>query len=232
MRRWSRQVFAALALVAVLAGGCAQRVVDPTAVGDVPVSGPAWIESADDPVAETRRLYAERLLLLDSLTGWHVNGRLGLTHADEQVALTINLRQFDAERWRLNLHGPIAGGSVRLDGERGQVVMRTADGRQQTAADGRTLLLSETGHDLPAEALAAWLQGRHWAPAGAPQHVTLDALGRPERLEQLGWEVSYGLYREVHAIGVAVPHRVDARRGELGVRVVVAEWRALELARP
>lgn len=210
-----RSLLGLLLLGVLLAAGCAQRPMLPDA-------------AIDANTAEQAQLYAARLQRLDALDGWHVNGRLGLSHDGEQVALTLNLQRFDAERWRLNLHGPMAGGSIRLDGDSEQVVMRGVDGVDAVAADGRTLLLRETGHDLPAEALGAWLQGRHWSPAGEPEALELDDDGRPLRIEQLGWDIRYGLYRDVHALAIAVPHRIEARRDDLGVRVVIAQWRSID----
>ena len=173
---------------------------------------------------ERLALFEQRLQRLDALERWRVSGRLGVVTEDDRVGLTLNWRQLAPGLWRVNLSGPLATGSVRLDGGRDGVLMRTSRGDEYRSDDARALLRRETGVDLPAEALTHWLQGRPVGGATAADTLELDAAGRLVRLEQYGWTLVYSDYRVAGGVDLEVPYRVEASGEGVRIRVLVERW--------
>lgn len=189
--------------------------------------------SLDQPLRlfdQRMRLFEQRLERLDDLQRWRVSGRLGVVTEEERLGLSLNWRQLAPGLWRINLSGPLATGSVRLDGGRDGVLMRTSRGDEYRSTDARALLLRETGVDLPAEALTHWLQGRPVGSAAAADVLELDQAGRLERLEQFGWSLSYSDYRPAQGLDLDVPYRVEALGEGVRIRVIVDQWSVSDLA--
>ncbi len=180
--------------------------------------------AARPPVTDSpERLFEQRLARLAALEGWEASGRIGLRTPEESVALSMDWVQEGGD-WRLNLRGPLAAGSMRLQGGPGEVSLRTSEGVRDTGPDARTLLVRHTGHDFPADVLRDWLMGIPSPDYDAD--LDLDAYGRPERIRQLGWDVEYQAYRGIGQLDM--PMRMDLHGPGLRVRVVVSEWNLIQ----
>ena len=73
--------------------------------------------------------------------------------------------------------------------------------------------------------MGAWLRG---LPADEAVHGPAQlAFGTdllPARLEQGGWSIESRAWSPAKDAGPALPKRLDARRGDAGVRLVVDAW--------
>lgn len=105
------------------------------------------------------------------------------------------------------------------DAAAGRVDVRTADGRQLTAADWMALTEQTLGFPLPVTGLAAWIRGE--PRRGAAYTIESDRMGRVTLLRQDGWEVVYD-YADASA---RVPNRLRAGYPDLELRVVIDQWR-------
>src|SRR5690606_10306275 len=96
-------------------------------------------------------------------------------------------------------------------------------------SDGQALLFEATGLEVPVDALGAWLRG---VPADeavhGPARVAFGADLLPARIEQAGWHVDYRAWLPADAGMPALPRRIDAQRGDAGVRLVIDRWGPLE----
>lgn len=171
------------------------------------------------PDAPREVLYEERLERLEALSGWQAKGRIGLRTPADNVALSLDWTERE-DGWRLELRGPLASGSLRLDGRPGRVALRTSEGRQEAAENAAELLARHTGYDVPVDMLRDWMLGQPSPDYDA--EMDLDDLGRPEWIRQNGWEVNYSGYRGMDRLDM--PMRLDVRGPELRARIIVSDW--------
>ena len=138
--------------------------------------------------------------------GRHFSGRLQWQHG--------------AEGDRLLFSDPLGQGVAELlRPPRGAVVLLLADGSRREAPDPDQLLAEVLGTSLPLGELSAWVQAR----PGAGALVEPDGQGRPWRVRESGWLLTYH-YGE----GAALPSRLDASLdGVLRLRLSMESWEAL-----
>lgn len=122
---------------------------------------------------------------------------------------------------RLFLASPLGTGLAEIEIGAPLARLRTAGGEVREHADADVLMQQVTGYALPVSHLAAWLLGR----AGPQGELGMDALGRPERLREAGWQIDY-TYAE--ATPAALPMRLTIQRpGEVSLLLRIDEWQAL-----
>ncbi|ABM61767.1 lipoprotein insertase outer membrane protein LolB [Halorhodospira halophila] len=195
--RWSPRLLAGL-LAALVLSGCALLVPE------------------DEREAQYEAFLEERAELRD----WSVAGRAALRAEGEAVSLSLRWEQ-RGEVYTINLSGPFGAGAVRIEGQPGRVTLRDGAGQSATAQSPEELLAAQTGHQLPVTALRDWIVGR---PADGLEvdELSLDRVGRPDRLEQAGWRVDFQGWTDVD--GVDLPSRVDLTRGSTQMRVALSGW--------
>lgn len=174
--------------------------------------------AAEDP--EAARAYAERASRLASVDRWEIDGRLAITDGHDGGSGSLTWIR-NGESTVMRFRGAFGRGSweLRADPEEARLVL--ADGDTHTAAELAELVRTQVGWRVPVEALAWWVRG-----LAAGSDVTarqLDEAGRLTRLEQSGWIVEFGGYRDDHPAGL--PGRVVARRDEYAVKLAIRDWR-------
>ena len=195
--RWGARLLAGLLAVGVLSG-CALLVPE------------------DERQAHYEAFLEERAELRD----WSVRGRAALRADGEAVSLSLRWQQ-RGESYTINLSGPFGAGAVRIEGQPGQVTLRDGAGQSATAQSPEDLLAAQTGHRLPVTALHDWIVGRPAADLGVDE-LSLDRAGRPDRLEQAGWQVDFQGWTDVD--GMDLPSRVDLHSGSTQMRVALSGW--------
>lgn len=95
-----------------------------------------------------------------------------------------------------------------------------ADGQETRAASVESLTRRALGWPLPLLPLQYWIRGA--AAPGAADALRRDALGRPEQLQQHGWQVRY-TYAE--SGDGRMPRRVELTQDGQQIRMVIDEWR-------
>ena len=68
-------------------------------------------------------------------------------------------------------------------------------------------------------------------PGHGPARVAYGSDGRLAQIEQGGWTIDYSSW-QAGAGGLELPNRLNARRGEASVRLVVDRWGASEAPAP
>lgn len=143
-------------------------------------------------------------------------GRISARHGSNAVAGGFTWTHAPP-RDRIDLADPLGQTLARLDGEPGNVTVRLADGRVETATTWDALTRRALGVTIPVEGLAFWIRG-----LGAPDSqatIERDGTGRVSALRQDRWDIAYA-YEDASTM----PHRVTLTypgADPVEVRVVV-----------
>ena len=172
-----------------------------------------------ESVTGNRAAYLERTEKLASIHTWGLVGRLSLDDGDQGGSgrLQWDVMPTGSE---LDFHGAMGRGAWHLQIRPEGATLKEADGTEQTAAGVNTLIQDRMGWPIPVDALQWWVRGL--AAPGAVEDEVLDLDGRLLTLEQFGWSVDFNRYDSV--AGVAVPVRLDARRGSYRVKLAIGRW--------
>lgn len=173
--------------------------------------------------AEAQQLARERRLRLQS--DWSLVGRIAVSNDGNGGSGRLEWRQ-TGTRFEVALSAPVTRQSWRLTGDAGEARLEGLDGGPRRGPDARRLLLEATGWDIPVTALADWVRGARAAGPG-PVAITYGAGGRPTLIEQGGWRIAYEWPDDASAPleeTDALPTRLDARRGEARVRLIIDQW--------
>jgi outer membrane lipoprotein LolB len=122
---------------------------------------------------------------------------------------------------RVLLSSPLGYGLAEIETSPEVSRLRTANGRTHESTDADALIEKITGQRLPLSRLPAWLLGR----SSGKGQIDVDALGRPTRLTEDGWQVDYSFEDESPS---ALPSRLTVtRQGEIELRVRIEEWKEM-----
>ena len=184
------------------------------------------------PAAEALQQAREAALRLQPQ--WSLVGRIAVSNDGKGGSGRIEWRQ-DGPNFEVSLSAPVTRQSWRLTGTPGDARLEGLEGGVRQGADARALLLLATGWDIPVVALADWVRGmRTPGPQSArpgseqiesaqlePAQLQYGVDGRPAQIVQGGWQIDYTWPADRAA---TLPARVDARRGEARVRLIIDHW--------
>ena len=152
---------------------------------------------------------------------WNLQGRVALSNGQRGGSGRIDWQQ-DGDAYQVALSAPVTRQSWRIEGEAGSARLEGLEGGPRSGPDATQLLREATGWEIPVQALASWVRGAR-ATQGGPAQLQFAGDGRLARLQQDGWTLDYGDWRQQPA-GVELPMRINAGRGEARVRLVVDDW--------
>ncbi len=161
---------------------------------------------------------------------WSLQGRIALSNGRNGGSGRIDWAQ-DGRHFDVSLSAPVTRQSWRLVGDPVAARLEGLDGGTRQGADATTLLREATGWEIPVAALADWVRGVRAQGAGtATARYGLD--GRLLQMEQGGWTIDYrwpatsATTEPGLAAQPGLPARLDARRGDASVRLIVDQWSA------
>ncbi|AXK72564.1 outer membrane lipoprotein LolB [Lysobacter sp. TY2-98] len=190
-------------LALLLLAGCATTRVTPVTPAAAGVAEAALAQREQDLAAQTR---------------WGLDGRIAISNARDAGSGRIEWRQ-DGSRFDIELTAPITHQGWRLHGEPGRAVLDGLAGGPREGADAEGLLREATGWSIPVASLPAWVRGVRADPRAAT--VQFGADGRLARLAESGWTIDYTWPADAAALR---PSRIEARRDDARVRLVVDRW--------
>jgi outer membrane lipoprotein LolB len=176
--------------------------------------------------AERERAYAARSEALGRWPGWSLSGRLGIRQDGDGGSGRIEWAQQGAEA-SMGFRGALGQGAWRITTSPDGARLERADGEVRVAPGLAALVYAETGWDVPVRALAWWVRGLASPGAGPPRRLELNGDGTPRLLEQQGWSVAYERYGSGPG-GQALPTRLEARRGDVTIKLAVSRWTRLQ----
>jgi len=174
------------------------------ACAGIPPSEPAAALPARDQVGNFA-LEARFALRVSPPDGKPENsgGRLSWTHKNDDDRILIS--------------NPLGVGLAEIDAGPTRSRLRTGDGQDFESSDPDALIEQVTGQRLPVRQLPEWLLGR-----GAPTDIESDAIGRPVRVNEAGWQIDYAYADSAPG---ALPERVTLSRDkEIELLLRIEEW--------
>lgn len=163
--------------------------------------------------------WATRQAVLGGISHWSFAGRIGVSAGEEGFNGRLRWEQI-GDAYEATVSGPFGAGSVRIDGNGSRVRLTDADGEVTELVDAERELRAMYGWTIPVESLRFWTLGIPDPAAAAATEFGPD--GQLARLEQGGWVVEIGQYRE--AAGQSMPRRISATSADTRVRLVIDDW--------
>lgn len=206
------RVLATAVLAAVLLSACASR----------PTRAPVPVDRE-----QAQRGDAQRAALSD----WSLSGRVALSNGRQGGSGRLDWTQ-RGERYDISLAAPVTRQSWRLTGDAASARLEGIEGGPRESGDVEELLRASTGWDIPVRAMVDWVRGVAVPDAHGPARVAHGAGDLPTRIEQAGWEIEYQDWYEAGIGQPALPKRIEARRDEARVRLIVDGWTVVTGAVP
>jgi outer membrane lipoprotein LolB len=147
---------------------------------------------------------------------FEVQARVAVRYGKDSATGHVAWRH-QAESDELIISNPLGQGVAQLNRIQQKYNLRTADGREYSAADPESLTEEALGWRLPLVGLPQWIRGRPLA--GVPFEGE-QTKGRYSELRQSGWRIDYLAYDEA----LNLPARLRLRREDLDIRLAVDEW--------
>ena len=163
--------------------------------------------------------WENRQAILGRLDKWQFSGRIAVKTGDDGFNGKLRWIQ-DEDSFRATVSGPLGIGTVRIEGDRDGVEITDKDGTATVLQDVEMELYYRYGWTIPVESLRYWVLGI--PDPRVPAAIEFDDLDRVSRIEQRGWNVNVGAYRE--AGGQQMPARLVASSRETSVRLVIDKW--------
>ena len=181
------------------------------------------VREALPPIAGSPEAHqAQREAGLATRTQWSLQGRVALSNGRDGGSGRIDWSQ-DAARYAVSLSAPITRQSWRLSGDGQGAQLEGLEGGTRFGADPAELLREATRWEIPVTALSSWVRGLRASGDHGPARVQFGDDGRLSRIEQGGWTIDYSGWQGGTA-GVELPSRLNARRGDASVRLVIDSW--------
>ncbi len=194
--------------VAMLLSACATQSVRPT----LPAVTTANAEVQQSTRAATLATHQQ----------WSLQGRVALSNGRNGGSGRIDWHQ-DGMHYDVTLSAPITRQGWRLSGDAEMARLDGLTGGPRVGADAETLLRDATGWVIPVGALASWVRGA--AAETLPTPILEFAPdGHLMQLQQSGWTIDYSDWRMQPALGIELPHRLNASQGNAKVRLVIDQW--------
>ena len=165
---------------------------------------------------------AQREAALALRPDWSLQGRVALSNGRDGGSGRIDWQQ-QGGHYSVALSAPITRQSWRLSGDPAGARLEGLDGGPRQGADPARLLHEATRWEIPVRALADWVRGLRASAEHGPARLAFGADGRLARIEQDGWTIDYTAWQAASG-GAELPVRLNARRGEASVRLVVDRW--------
>ena len=154
-----------------------------------------------------------------SLDEWTVRGRLSVRDNGDSWYGSLRWEQA-ADRYRVDLSGPLGQGSLRLEQDATGAMLQLAADRSYRGRSMESLLRRHLGWYLPVAGMRDWIKGQ--AAPGPVTRIERELDGAMKSLRQQGWTIDYDRYRAVDEL--VLPHKLRLVSGPLEVKLVIDRW--------
>lgn len=165
--------------------------------------------------------WPQREKQLQAMSGWQLQGVIGVQQTDKNESASFNWQQLDAQHYTLRLFGPFGAGAVDIQGGPSEVsLVSSSQPKPVYSSDAQTLIAQQTGWNMPVRHLYYWVRG---LPAtGVANRTRFDSNHRLSTLQQDGWEIEYLSYSNVN--GIDLPNKIKLTNADFKVKMVIKRW--------
>ncbi len=168
---------------------------------------------------EIRKLYHQRLSIVEKLNNWKIDARAGFSTANDSGSVSMIWQQKD-KAYHITIIAPLGQGRLDLYGEGPDVVLKTSDGKTLYGESAQNLIYKATGFIVPIESLGHWIKG---IPGVQPYaNITYNNDGTIATMQQEEWDIEYLDY-QVHK-NTILPRKICAINNDLKIKIVIKEW--------
>jgi outer membrane lipoprotein LolB len=155
-----------------------------------------------------------------SIKSWELSGAMSAKGAAKAWSAQINWLQSGANQYQIRLFGPLGGGTVMIEGNKGRITY--TDGPKRVISKNPDQLLEkETGLRLPVQNLYYWVRG-----LPAPGSVTSSMQGPNHTLSTLtqnGYHITYLNYTTINQ--AELPSKIRLEGHGLLIKLVIKHWK-------
>jgi outer membrane lipoprotein LolB len=157
--------------------------------------------------------------------GFALTGKLAVVEGTESYSARFLWSQA-ADRFEIDLWGPLGHGRLRLLGDERELALVDGDGTVLTRGPHEEIMERNLGWSLPLAVLPEWVRGRPH-PALPVEGEEFDAEGRLTAFRQLDWDVVLRRFRRAPQAPAAgeLPFLVSATRNTHRVRLAITDWK-------
>lgn len=173
--------------------------------------------------ADPQAAWKQRQENFARMNSWRLQGRVGMQFRDQSASFGIAWQQQGKDQYEMNIEHPLTGAVVAyLKGTANDVTLQ-ANGKTYHDADADRLLQSQMGVSMPLSGMKYWVRGIA-APDAPVEQLKLDAMGRPQMLQQSGWQVEYTAWQGNG--WQALPEKINLSRSaeNTKVKVIAKDW--------
>ncbi|MFK8047778.1 MAG: lipoprotein insertase outer membrane protein LolB [Halioglobus sp.] len=170
-----------------------------------------------DPTSHSWEQHSSDLAALEQ---WKMQGKMAFRNADRAESASITWLQ-NKENTEVRLSGPLGFSATTISGDGEVVTVVQADETRRYPMSDTAAILSNTGIELPLQALPYWLKGLPDPRADIVEQELQQ--GQLKLLVQSGWAISYEQYKffDRHSL----PTKLKMRRTDTLVRVIMRHWK-------
>jgi outer membrane lipoprotein LolB len=192
----------AVAILALVLGGCAGMPANPAQEAGAWQRHAAWVRTQPD---------------------WRLTGRFALKVDHRGWTASLHWRE-RGDTYRIDIFDPLGRTVAQLDGGPERVTLRADGTAPREAHSAAALMRAELGWSLPVEGLRYWVRGVP-VPGAQPARMRFDGSGRLTHLVQDGWEIDYLDYD--NAFGAqSLPVRLRLVNGDVRLTLLIDRWGA------
>lgn len=155
---------------------------------------------------------------------WRYSAKVGITTDNSQEQANL-VWQFKDQANSVRLFGPLGAGAIKIEFDQYGVRLSDSKGELYEGDNAEHLLKRITGWSIPVDTLRYWLFAQP-AP-DAVFRYQLDSEGDVSTLEQAGWTIHYGDYRDYGA-HAKLPRKLTATKLgdlEISVKLITKAWK-------
>ncbi len=188
------------------------------------------------PVANTwsdnKKLYEQRLLLLQSIATWRIQGKISVTKNGKNNAGSLQWLH-NPDTYQLTMTGPFDQGKLKIEGTPYQA-FATINGNSNVLANNLNELFAvNLGWPIPAQQLQHWVRGivRPDNLATDSQYAINDQ-GHVTRFMHQNWEVNLTSYKPFTGLlpkpqtdkPVWLPTKITLAGNNMNVKIIIKQW--------
>ena len=177
---------------------------------------------------EKQNLWKLRQRSLETKHQWSLDARAGLNYQNEPTSFGLFWQQKDKAIFLLDIKNPFTGAVVAsLNQGLNTVSLKTSNGAVYKANNAETLLEEQTGMSLPILGMQSWIKGLS-SKKYSVELLELDALGRPLKMKQAGWDINYTSY--LNDTALSLPRKIKISRADekdIQIKLLIKAWQSL-----